>query len=116
MSGSYVLSKRAASKFIRVALSGVFTLMIMSTGTAFAQNISKDKPLIVAYTNNFGLVLQPLSLGQLSRESAKGLSLPPPTIISPSQRGNGVTLWDEVVPVQQTAATYSGTLSINVVN
>lgn len=113
---SYTPFKRTLSKFTALTLSAVSILTILSTGTAFAQNISKDKQLLVTYTNIPGLALQPLSLNQMSRESAKGLSLPPPAIVSPSQRGNGVTLWDEVVPVQQAAATYSGTLSFNVVN
>lgn len=118
---SYRNLKRHVHCVFYCASACLLAITLMS-GYAVAQAknmlFNDANPNIGAKIQKIGLPLTPLSLQQMSSETAQGVSSSSPSLVSRSQGTSSVLLWDEINPGKAASqnAMAGGTVTLNIVH
>lgn len=113
---------RQQIQYVFYCASACFLTITLMSSHAVAQTknmILNDASANVGATiQKIGLPLTPLSLQQMSSETAQGVSSSSPSLASQSQGASSVLLWDEINPGKAASqnATAGGTVTLNIVH
>lgn len=108
------------TRFLFSCCASIATMTLIAT-TAVAQPHAltfraADMP-ISARIREIGLPLVPLTLQEMSTETAQGILISNPTVAARPQGSGSVLLWDEVGSAKSTLQnSMSGTVTLNIVH
>lgn len=112
--------KGMVTRILYGCCAGLTAMALLAT-TAMAQSstpaFSADGTSISAQIHEIGLPLVPLTLREMSAETAQGIPANNPTLATKSQGPGSVLLWDEVGSMKSTSQnSMSGTITLNIVH
>lgn len=111
--------KSALVRSLRFWLGMAVAASALAPGLARAQGAVRSGGHVELVTiQKIGLPLSPLSVQQMSSATAQGIPTVAPSLSAQSKGGNGVLLWDEVVPGRISAPNpvSDGNVSLNIVH
>ncbi|WP_201727799.1 hypothetical protein [Acidocella sp. C78] len=114
--------KSALVRSLRFWLGVAVAASALAPGLARAQGaeraVRSGGHVELVTIQKIGLPLSPLSVQQMSSATAQGIPSVAPSLSAQSKGGNGVLLWDEVVPGRISAPNpiSDGNVSLNIVH